>query len=119
MQEINRDAQTIAAVATAVAPGQGGIAVIRVCEHLLESKAIGAISTHDLELAEADKIRSRCRTVHFREFFEQNPAGQQEMKFDYLMRQGTSPTTNALKLLEMVGLGWKEDPPGADSGKSG
>ena len=95
------------------------IAVIRVCEHLLESKAIGAISTHDLELAEADKIRSRCRTVHFREFFEQNPAGQQEMKFDYLMRQGTSPTTNALKLLEMVGLGWKEDPPGADSGKSG
>ena len=29
MQEINRDAQTIAAVATAVAPGQGGIAVIR------------------------------------------------------------------------------------------
>ena len=29
MQEINRDAQTIAAVATAVAPGQGDIAVIR------------------------------------------------------------------------------------------
>lgn len=29
MHEINRDAQTIAAVATAVAPGQGGIAVIR------------------------------------------------------------------------------------------
>ena len=29
MQEINRDAQTIAAVATAVAPAQGGIAVIR------------------------------------------------------------------------------------------
>ena len=29
MQEINRDAQTIAAVATAVAPAQGGVAVIR------------------------------------------------------------------------------------------
>ena len=27
------------------------------------------------------------------------------MTFDYQMRQGVSPTTNALRLLQMVGLG--------------
>jgi len=27
------------------------------------------------------------------------------MTFDYRMRDGVSPTTNALRLLEMVGLG--------------
>lgn len=80
------------------------IAVIRVCEHLLDSGAIGAISTHDLELAEAESIKSKCRTVHFREFFEENAEGKKEMSFDYVMRQGVSPTTNALKLLELVGL---------------
>ena len=84
------------------------IAVIRVCEHLLDSGAIGAISTHDLELAEADSIQDKCRTVHFREFFEEKENGKKEMKFDYVMRQGVSPTTNALKLLELVGLAQPE-----------
>ncbi|MEC9091997.1 MAG: hypothetical protein VX438_04770 [Planctomycetota bacterium] len=80
------------------------IAVARICEHLLESKAIGAISTHDLELAEAGSLKGKCQTVHFREFFTQNEVGQEEMQFDYVMRSGIAPTTNALKLLEMVGL---------------
>jgi hypothetical protein len=80
------------------------IAVVRVCHHLLESQAIGAISTHDLELAEAPEISNRVQAVHFREFFETSTDGKNEMKFDYLMREGVSPTTNALKLLTMVGL---------------
>ena len=80
------------------------IAVSRICEHLLESGAIGAISTHDLELAEVENLKDRCQTVHFREFFEKNKTGQEEMIFDYVMRQGVSPTTNALKLLELAGL---------------
>lgn len=81
------------------------IAVIRVCEHLLDCGAIGAISTHDLELADSKKLKSKCRIVHFREFFEKGTDGKQMMKFDYRMRNGISPTTNALKLLELVGLG--------------
>lgn len=80
------------------------IAVISVCQHLLDANAIGAISTHDLELAEADAIANKCETVHFREFFDEGKDGKKEMSFDYIMRQGVSPTTNALKLLEMVGL---------------
>jgi hypothetical protein len=31
------------------------------------------------------------------------------MTFDYKMRQGVSPTTNALRLLEMVGLGHENE----------
>ncbi len=80
------------------------IAVISVCQHLLDANAIGAISTHDLELAEADAIAKKCETVHFREFFNDGNDGKKEMSFDYVMRKGISPTTNALKLLEMVGL---------------
>ena len=48
MQEINRDAQTIAAVATAVAPGQGGIAVIRLSGSQAQAavKAVTRIPGH-------------------------------------------------------------------------
>lgn len=90
------------------------IAVISVCRHLLDSGAIGAISTHDLELAAADQLREKCQTVHFREFFTEGE-GRQEMHFDYIMRQGVSPTTNALKLLEMVGLGPDQPEPPTDA----
>lgn len=85
------------------------IAVISVCQHLLNANAIGAISTHDLELAEADAIAKKCETVHFREFFNDGNDGKKEMSFDYVMRKGISPTTNALKLLEMVGLSKPND----------
>ena len=51
-----------------------------------------------------ETLRDKCHTVHFREFFEDGEDGKKEMRFDYVMRQGVSPTTNALKLLELVGL---------------
>ncbi len=79
------------------------IAVARVIHHLLEHGAIGAVSTHDLELAANSLLTDHCQTVHFRETISKGN-GKQEMTFDYLMRPGISPTTNALKLLEMVGL---------------
>ena len=80
------------------------IAVDRVVKHMIAAGAIGAVSTHDLELAGADGLESACNVVHFREhFFEAN--GQKQMTFDYKMRQGIAPTTNALKLLDLVGLG--------------
>ncbi|MFO0902412.1 MAG: hypothetical protein U0939_05390 [Pirellulales bacterium] len=78
-------------------------AVARVLRHLLDHGALGAISTHDLELAAAPEIASACQVVHFRETLGlQN--GQRTMSFDYHLRHGISPTTNALVLLEMVGL---------------
>lgn len=79
------------------------IAVMKVIQRLLDCHAIGAISTHDLELADQSDIQSFSQIVHFREYFE-TIDGVQKMRFDYIMRPGPTPTTNALKLLAMVGL---------------
>ncbi len=79
------------------------IAVIKVIERLLACNSVGAISTHDLELADQPAVTRVSQIVHFREYFE-NDAGVQRMRFDYVMRPGPTPTTNALKLLAMVGL---------------
>ncbi len=85
------------------------IAVVQVLRHLMQSGAIGAISTHDLELADEPELTSVATTVHFRETIRPDAAGNEQMTFDYKMRDGVSPTTNALRLLEMVGLGEHTD----------
>lgn len=81
------------------------IAVVQVLGHLMQSHAIGAISTHDLELAGEPELQSIATAVHFRETIHPDADGNEQMTFDYRMREGVSPTTNALRLLEMVGLG--------------
>ena len=80
------------------------IAVSRVVRRLIDDRAIGCISTHDLDLAKTEDLQNCCTTVHFAERFE-TVEGREKMVFDYQMHDGISPTTNALKLLEMVGLG--------------
>ncbi|MFN9851066.1 MAG: MutS-related protein, partial [Planctomycetota bacterium] len=79
------------------------IAVQSVLEHLTGLGSTVAASTHDLELAKTPFLERIAQIVHFREFFE-TVDGQQVMRFDYKMRPGVTPTTNALKLLELVGL---------------
>ncbi|QEG43661.1 Endonuclease MutS2 [Roseimaritima ulvae] len=81
------------------------IAVARVLGHLIDTGAIGAISTHDLDLADDPLLQSVAHPVHFRETIQQDAEGRDTMTFDYVMREGVTPTTNALRLLEMVGLG--------------
>ena len=80
------------------------IAVVQVLRHLLGFDAIGAISTHDLELASDPELEPKAHVVHFRETIEVAEDGTESMKFDYQMREGVTPTTNALRLLELVGL---------------
>lgn len=79
------------------------IAVEHVLDKLVECGCIVLTSTHDLEMAGNGSIQRIAQVVHFREHFE-TVEGQQVMRFDYVMRPGVTPTTNALKLLEMVGL---------------
>lgn len=79
------------------------IAVVEVLSHLLDSQAFGAVSTHDLELANSPEISKSCTTVHLRETLHGSGAAE-TMTFDYKLRPGIAPTTNALKLLELVGL---------------
>ena len=78
------------------------VAVRRVLLHLLRRQAIGAISTHDLQLAEMEELKPACVPVHFRETL--HPGDDPPMTFDYKMRPGVATTTNALRLMEMVGL---------------
>ncbi|HEX6898949.1 MAG TPA: hypothetical protein VF789_04515 [Thermoanaerobaculia bacterium] len=78
------------------------VAVRRVLLHLLRRNAIGAISTHDLQLAEVEDLVAAAVPVHFQETL--HPGGDPPMTFDYRMRPGVATTVNALKLMELVGL---------------
>jgi hypothetical protein len=79
------------------------VAVREVLGHLLLRPAIGAISTHDLELATTEPLASAVRPLHFQETI--HPDGHEPpMTFDYRVRPGIATSTNALKLVRMVGL---------------
>jgi len=79
------------------------IAIRRVLTHLLRQHVIGAVTTHDLDLAEDPSIKDSCQVIHFRESLHKQD-DELHMTFDYKIRSGVAPTTNALKLLDMVGL---------------
>jgi hypothetical protein len=81
------------------------IAARRVIRHLLEHGAIGAVTTHDLELAEEPVLEPVAHLVHFQETFEdRDDDGGGTLRFDYRLRQGLATSTNALKLMKLVGL---------------
>ncbi|HEV3073062.1 MAG TPA: DNA mismatch repair protein MutS [Thermoanaerobaculia bacterium] len=84
------------------------IAVRRVLRHLLARGALGAVSTHDLDLAAGAGIAEAARPVHFRETLTPGPDGPR-MTFDYRLRPGPATSTNALELLRQVGLDLPED----------
>ncbi len=79
------------------------IAVQAVLGHLLRNRAIGAVSSHDLSLADAPELKGRVHSVHFTESFRDGTDGP-IMHFDYKLRPGIATTTNALKLLEIAGI---------------
>ncbi len=79
------------------------IAARAVLRHLLERVAIGVVSTHDLGLADAPDLAEVAARVHFRETVHRE-GGATRLEFDYLMRPGLAQTSNALALLEAVGL---------------
>ncbi len=79
------------------------IAARKVITYLLDTPAIGAVTSHDLELADTKELSSACVPVHFSETIEEGPEGRR-ISFDYKLRPGIATSSNALKLLEMVGL---------------
>jgi DNA mismatch repair ATPase MutS len=81
------------------------VAVREVLARLLELGAIGAVSTHDLALAEEAALAGALVPVHFRETLHPGAApGEPAMSFDYRLRPGIAPTANALQLMAMFGL---------------
>jgi DNA mismatch repair ATPase MutS len=68
-------------------------------ETLADKNGLGIVTTHDLELTNlADKIQE-VKNYHFREEVVDG-----KMVFDYKMRPGPCPSTNALKIMQMEGL---------------
>ncbi len=67
---------------------------------LLETGAIGVVTTHDLALTEvAEALDGRAINVHFEEHYQNG-----EMCFDYRMRPGVLTRTNGLNVMAALGL---------------
>lgn len=79
------------------------VAARRIITHLLQSNAIGAVTTHDLALHEEPRLDEASTKVHFRETVEEE-GGDEILTFDYKLRPGLATSRNALKLLKIVGL---------------
>ncbi len=66
---------------------------------LLDAPALGFIATHDLELATLADAHPQLHNYHFRD-----DVSGGILTFDYQIRPGASPTTNALKIMALEGL---------------
>ena len=66
---------------------------------LSQRNGFGLVSTHDLELADLEPAMPRLINAHFQETVS---AGA--LEFDYRLRPGPCPTTNALRIMELEGL---------------
>ena len=71
-----------------------------VARELVAAGAIGAISTHDLAIGDLEQeLGSRVKNVHFEE-----QVVDEKMTFDYKLRDGVVQSSNALRLMKIVGL---------------
>ncbi|MBH0201399.1 MAG: hypothetical protein HP496_03615 [Nitrospira sp.] len=66
---------------------------------LSQGQGFGLVSTHDLELADLEQAIPGLINAHFQETVA---AGA--LEFDYRLRPGPCPTTNALRIMELEGL---------------
>jgi len=67
---------------------------------LLERRAVGIVTTHDLALTEiTGALSSVVRNVHFQDYVEDG-----KMRFDHKLRDGVVAKSNALELMRLIGL---------------
>lgn len=66
---------------------------------LMTRNGVGLLATHDLELAALAEENPQVRNYHFRDDVHDG-----RLVFDYTIRPGPSPTTNALRIMAMEGL---------------
>lgn len=72
---------------------------------LAGGNGFGLITTHDLELADLEKDIPKTTNAHFEE-----SVAAKELTFDYTLRPGPCPTTNALRIMALEGLPVPEGP---------
>lgn len=66
---------------------------------LIDKPGLGLVTTHDLELTSLETLSSKIHNFHFREHIADG-----RMHFDYTLRPGPCPTTNALEIMRQEGL---------------
>ncbi len=86
-----------------------GVAARRIIAYLVEQGAIGAVSTHDLALADDPRLAATAESVHFTDTVGEGPDAP-PMSFDYRLRPGVATTTNALRLMRLIGLDLEDAP---------
>ncbi len=80
------------------------VAVRAVVGHLAACRVIGALTSHDLGLADAPELRAHAECVHFSETIDAQ-GDAPAVRFDYRLRPGVATSRNALALMRAVGLG--------------
>ena len=71
-----------------------------ILKHLLARGAVGAVSSHDLGLADLEaESGGKIVNVHFEESVEDG-----KMTFDYQLKPGVVTTANALRLMKVIGI---------------
>lgn len=70
-----------------------------ITRHLTGANAVSLVATHDLALTELAEESTAIRNAHFREETEGD-----HLIFDYRLRDGPCPTTNALVIMRRAGL---------------
>lgn len=68
-------------------------------KHVSGTDGVGVVSTHDLELASLEEEIPQLSNWHFEETIKDG-----KMSFEYKLKPGPCPTTNALTIMEMEGL---------------
>ena len=68
--------------------------------HLIDKGAVGAVSSHDLGLADLEgESGGRVENVHFQELVSDD-----KMTFDYKLKSGVVTSSNALRLMRLIGI---------------
>lgn len=72
-----------------------------IISHLLDKKAMGLVTTHDLALtAIPENLPENALNIHF-----EDQLSDGKMTFDYKIRSGVVKKSNAMALMQMIGLG--------------
>ena len=74
-----------------------------VLQQLTSLPSLGAVSSHDLELINDTSLEEVAIAVHFSEQFSRED-DEPEMTFDYRLRPGLATSSNAIRLMEMIGF---------------
>ena len=85
------------------------VAARRIIAYLVDQGAIGVVSTHDLALADDPRLLPASMAVHFTDTVGEGPDAP-PMSFDYRLRPGVATTTNALRLMRLIGLELEDAP---------